>query len=55
MMTAELLWFEAAEHGAPVRAVALPGGVMVFAHRNVVCAMPEAEWWRFVAFLRAAA
>ena len=53
-MTPEMLWFEAAEHGVPERAVRLPDGCVAFAHRGVVCAMPEAEWAHFEAYQRAA-
>ena len=53
-MTPELLWFESHEHGAPERAVTLPDGAVVFAHRGGVCAMPEADWQRFRAFQQAA-
>lgn len=51
-ITPELLWFEAAEHGVPERAVTLPNGDKAFAHRDAVHAMPEADWLRFLAFLR---
>jgi hypothetical protein len=50
----ELLWFESHEHGAPARALVLPNGDVVFAHRQVVYVMPEPEWRQFEAYLRAA-
>jgi hypothetical protein len=53
-ITPELLWFETFTHGAPARAVALPNGDVVFAHRQVVHAMPEPEWRQFEAYQRAA-
>lgn len=54
-MSAELLWFEVAEHGVPACAVNLPGGEDVaFAHRDAVHAMRAADWWRFQDFLRSA-
>lgn len=53
-VTPELLWFEAFTTGAPERAVALPDGDVVFAHRGRVCAMRDEEWRQFEAYARAA-
>jgi hypothetical protein len=54
-ITPELLHFESHEYGAPERAVAMPGGAVVFAHREAIYAMPEADWLRFRAFQQPAA
>jgi len=43
-VTPELLWFESFTTGAPERAVALPDGDVVFAHRGRVCAMRDEDW-----------
>ncbi len=54
-ITPELLWFESHEHGAPERAVTLPNGDVAFCHREVVMAMPAANWRQFEAYQQAAA
>ena len=54
-ITPELLWFESFTTGAPQCAVTLPNGDKAFAHRGAVFAMPEADWWQFEAYQRAAA
>lgn len=53
-MTPELLWFESFVTGAPERAVTLPSGDVVFAHRGRCVTMPEADWCAFEGYQRAA-
>lgn len=46
-ITPELLYFECHEGGAPERALTLPNGDFVFAHRGQICAMAPGDWQRF--------